>query len=228
VNIVKTEFEIIFFLFLCLGIFSWAKSSKAATYYVDYQGGNDTNSGLSASSPWKHCPGDIKATGNAETINLSSGDTVIFKKGVTYTGDTSSPPMITIFSNGTKVIENSTSRTRTISISGQLYDSGINLAALGVTAGNWVYIYHSKNNQDNTWVESVGLWQVASVDDANYITLSGFTGRAYAGGDLTYVITNPISFKSIPTWGTGEYATIDAQNVHHTIFETNDKSYLYF
>lgn len=215
-------------LILILGLFGLAEISEAATYYVDYQGGNDLNTGLSASSPWRHCPGDISATGNAATTNLVGGDAVIFKRGVTYTGDTSSAPIITPSSSGSKVTENSTNGTRIISGSGQLYDSGRNFVGLGVTPGNWVYIYHSKNSRDNTWVESVGLWQVASLDDANHITLSGFNGRGYAGGDLTYVITNPITFKSIPNWGTGEFATIDAKNIHHTIFETNDKSYLYF
>ena len=136
-------------LIVIFGLFVLAKISEGASYYVDYQGGNDSNTGLSTSSPWGHCPGDSRATGNAASTNLSSGDSVIFKRGVTYTGDTSSAPIVTLSSSGAKVTENSSNGTRTISGSGQLYDSGRNFVGLGVTAGHWVYIYHSKNSQDN-------------------------------------------------------------------------------
>lgn len=66
-------------------------SSKlaAATYYVDYSSGSDANGGTSTSTPWKHCPGDSRATGNAAGKALSAGDTVIFKGGVSYTGTVS-------------------------------------------------------------------------------------------------------------------------------------------
>jgi hypothetical protein len=56
-----------------------------ATYYVDYVGGADTNNGTATSTPWKHCPGDSNATGNAD-ITVSAGDKIIFKGGVKYIG----------------------------------------------------------------------------------------------------------------------------------------------
>jgi hypothetical protein len=54
-------------------------------YYVDYSAGSDVNNGTSTSTPWKHCPGDANATGNANSI-LNQGTTIIFKGGVTYGG----------------------------------------------------------------------------------------------------------------------------------------------
>lgn len=62
----------------------------AASYYVDYAAGADTQAGTSTTSAWKHSPGDPAATGAAATTNLAAGDTVYFKGGVTYvfTGDT--------------------------------------------------------------------------------------------------------------------------------------------
>lgn len=57
--------------------------SVAATYYVDYATGNDANAGTSTSTPFKHCPGDTAATGNASRI-LAAGDTVVFHGGVRY------------------------------------------------------------------------------------------------------------------------------------------------
>ena len=58
----------------------------APTYYVDFSGGSDSNSGTSASSAWKHAPGDPNATGNPALVVLQAGNTVVFKGGVTYYG----------------------------------------------------------------------------------------------------------------------------------------------
>jgi parallel beta-helix repeat protein len=57
----------------------------AANYYVDFEGGSDTNNGTSTITPFKHSPGDANASGNANRA-LTAGDTVFFKGGVTYTG----------------------------------------------------------------------------------------------------------------------------------------------
>ena len=56
----------------------------AATYYVDFVGGNNASAGTSTGAAWKHCPGDPNATSTAASATLSAGDTVIFKGGVTY------------------------------------------------------------------------------------------------------------------------------------------------
>jgi len=55
-------------------------------YYVDYATGSDSNAGTSTVTPWKHAPGDDNAIGVADSINLSAGDTVVFKGNVTYYG----------------------------------------------------------------------------------------------------------------------------------------------
>jgi hypothetical protein len=59
----------------------------ATSYYVDFTPGvgNDSNNGTATGTPFKHCPGDSNATGTAASTSLVSGDTVIFKGGVTYT-----------------------------------------------------------------------------------------------------------------------------------------------
>ena len=66
--------------------FAAAGSGDAATYYVDFDGGSDTNAGTSAAAPFKHCPGDAAATGAAKITYFAAGDTVIFKGGVHYRG----------------------------------------------------------------------------------------------------------------------------------------------
>jgi len=55
--------------------------ADAATYYVDYQSGSDSNNGLSTTTPWKRCPGMIGFSGS---YSHQAGDRFIFKGGVTW------------------------------------------------------------------------------------------------------------------------------------------------
>jgi hypothetical protein len=63
-----------------------APTALATTYYVDFDGGADANPGTSPAAPFKRCPGDSAATGNAAATLLAPGDNVIFKGGVFYRG----------------------------------------------------------------------------------------------------------------------------------------------
>src|SRR5687767_5704986 len=63
-----------------------ASRVSAATYFVDFATGSDTNNGTSTSTPWKHCPGDPNATNIANSTTLTAGDVVNFKGGVKYRG----------------------------------------------------------------------------------------------------------------------------------------------
>ena len=57
---------------------------SAASYWIDYAAGSNSAAGTSASTAWRHCPGDPAATGNPAVASLAPGDTVIFKGGVSY------------------------------------------------------------------------------------------------------------------------------------------------
>lgn len=52
--------------------------------YIDFDGGNDNNNGLTTTSAWKHHPWDAAATGTA--LAASGIQTYIFKRGVIYRG----------------------------------------------------------------------------------------------------------------------------------------------
>ncbi len=71
-------------------LWSWALAGatvvSAATYYVDFAGGDDAADGLTPRTAWKHSPGDRNATGNPASAALKPGDTVLFKGGVAYRG----------------------------------------------------------------------------------------------------------------------------------------------
>ncbi len=52
--------------------------------YIDYEGGDDNNDGLTSDAPWKHHPWDRNARGNAA---MHGGPTTyVFKRGVSYRG----------------------------------------------------------------------------------------------------------------------------------------------
>jgi len=68
-----------------------AAAPEAATYYVDYDSGSDSNSGRSSSAAWKHCKGDVNATGTAAATSLQPDDIVSFKGGVYYRGSITVP-----------------------------------------------------------------------------------------------------------------------------------------
>ena len=58
-----------------------------ATYYVDFDGGDNQADGLSPQTAWKHSPGDRNATDNPGAVDLQPGDTIVFKGGVAYFGE---------------------------------------------------------------------------------------------------------------------------------------------
>ena len=207
-----------------------AALSRAATYYVDYSSGSDGNSGTSTSAPFKHAPGGAGCTGNCAATGLVAGDKVIFKKGVVYYGG-----LIAANSGGLAVAVGSGGN---ITSAGVLTNAGSNFVASGVKpATDYVYIYHSKASQTGTWVESTGLFKVASVDAATQLTLQNFTGKAYSGGNMTFSVVRPIHYSSDSSWGSGN-ATISGDLNNNgtctdsgdltTVFNLNNKSYLRF
>lgn len=69
-------------LFVCLLLVP--SSLHAATYYVDYVAGADTNNGTSTATPWKRAPGMVGCANTCASTTLAAGDVVRFKGGVTW------------------------------------------------------------------------------------------------------------------------------------------------
>ena len=73
-------------------IFIFVECGNTATYYIDYETGDDSNNGTSTSTPWKLAPGMqgcliTDANDNncrARTHATTSGDLIILKGGVTW------------------------------------------------------------------------------------------------------------------------------------------------
>lgn len=79
-HLLQRHIPVIKYIFI---LFFIASPAYSATYYIDYVSGADANNGTSTSTPFKHCPGDPRASDNAN-ITLSAGDIVVFEGGVTY------------------------------------------------------------------------------------------------------------------------------------------------
>ncbi|MHC4533156.1 MAG: hypothetical protein ACYS6K_04315 [Planctomycetota bacterium] len=62
--------------------FRFVKGDSAR--YIDYEGGNDSNDGLTRNTPWKHHPWDPQASENAR--QCKGVHTYVFKGGVYYRG----------------------------------------------------------------------------------------------------------------------------------------------
>jgi|WetSurMetagenome_2_1015567.scaffolds.fasta_scaffold00368_9 parallel beta-helix repeat protein len=69
-----------------LAVLMCASIPGAATYYVDFSNGQNSNSGRSQALAWKQSPGDASATLVPAQTALFAGDTVLFKGGVAYKG----------------------------------------------------------------------------------------------------------------------------------------------
>jgi hypothetical protein len=67
---------------LCLLLASG--SAFAATYYIDYSSGNDSNNGTSKTTPWQHLPGMPGCQGQCSAAAPQPGDQLILKGGVTW------------------------------------------------------------------------------------------------------------------------------------------------
>jgi hypothetical protein len=61
-----------------------ASNLFAATYYVDYSAGSDSNNGTSKTAPWQHAPGMQTCTNLCRSTTINAGDSIILKGGVTW------------------------------------------------------------------------------------------------------------------------------------------------
>jgi hypothetical protein len=69
---------------ILMGCLLAARDVLAATYYVDYASGSDSNNGTSKTTPWQHAPGMQTCVATCGSAKINAGDSVILKGGVTW------------------------------------------------------------------------------------------------------------------------------------------------
>jgi len=152
-------------LFVANGL-SWG-----AMYYIDFSNGVNTNDGISTATAWKSCPGDASATGAAAAAQLKAGDTIIFKGGVIYKGETSvkwsGSASAQIIYDG-----NSAGTWGT----GKALIDGENIRSYGFSALTGTTSYVSVKNFEIQNMKYTGVpWQggaAIKIDDASFVTIA--------------------------------------------------------
>jgi hypothetical protein len=115
----------------------------------------------------------------------------------------------------------------TITSGGVLSSASATFDTDNVVPGDWVLIYHNKESVTGTWVESTGLFQIASVDSETQLTLTGFTGRAWVTAELPYFVIRPITYTTYGAVEDGD-ATISGSNSLPTVIDMGSRTRLRF
>lgn len=140
---------------------------RTPTYYVDFSAGSDAADGKSQATAWKHAPGDMNATGSAQSAMLVPGDVVLLKGGVVYQGT------ITLTASGTAskpiVLEGGPQQGWG---TGMAVVDGQNTLALGVGVQNASYVV------------------VEGLEVQNLSKSQSSTGISVEGGDDDTVVGN--------------------------------------
>lgn len=71
-------------ILILLCVLLWISSAEAATYYIDYTGGSDANSGTDTAHPWKYLKCMVGVGGVASAHTPIAGDVFVLKGGVTW------------------------------------------------------------------------------------------------------------------------------------------------
>ncbi|QJD85854.1 SGNH/GDSL hydrolase family protein [Cohnella herbarum] len=146
--------------------------ASSQTYYVSYSSGNDSNDGLSASTPWK-------TLGKVSSRTFGAGDSILLKKGDAWTGETlylngngTSSNWISLSSYGTgtakPIITPYTSvaaipaaNPTDLAANGLLYAIYLHNAAgwkisgleIGYAKSGIVYVNDTNGSRDGLWIE---------------------------------------------------------------------------
>jgi hypothetical protein len=148
----KTKILSTLFLVLVFAIPTLVVSLPAwsATYYIDYQSGNDSNSGTDKEHAWERCPG---MPGFSGSYSHSSGDIFIFKGGVTWPS-VSGQDVLTIRYSGASGYEDQYTVDRTW-YTGAGWDYPV------LDGGNASVIAISSSNRSNIIIDRLKIYNFA-------------------------------------------------------------------
>lgn len=95
----------ILLIVFCIFLFGSFQKVNAITYYVDFDGGNDSSNGTSTGTAWLNLPGtrNVGNTAYVNTHSIVAGDTIYIKSGTTHNSSDGGRIFInsTYYANGT-------------------------------------------------------------------------------------------------------------------------------
>jgi hypothetical protein len=175
-------------LLLLLCSFSlFSQSVFAATHYIDFSAGSDTNNGTAEATPWKHSPGMPGCASSCAAYSPSGGDRIIFKGGVTWTSASLPLSAATSGSNGNNIYYGvdptwyTSTNSGTVNTSGTtvLWASGNAFQVNGSWAGGSIAINGSS-------------YTIASVQSPYALTLTASAGSQAAAPYSNSLFVRPI------------------------------------
>ena len=210
---------ILFDILFVLVIFS---PSWAATYYVDATNGNDSNSGISESAPWK-------TIAEVNHSDFNPGDQILFKRGETWIGTTLNIPSdgksgnhITIgaYGTGNKPIIDGSGLGKTIYLNGRGF---ITINNLEIKKGGVVIFLTSGGTNGQIIITNCDIHDSEtnnniSIKDRGNITIENCTVYNSAGNGISAYTSGT------PDWGdrTGDNVTVSGSTIYN-----NSKSGLF-
>jgi len=208
-NKILNQIGVIFVI--CLLIMFFSGIAKAATYYIDYASGSDSNNGTSTSTSWKHSPGMSSFSGS---YSHSAGDVFVFKGGVTW-------PSAAI---PVQITNSGTNGSPDIYMGGQRCGQSDSVACNGGKIWGTGYpIFDGECTGDCSTGEEYGIYTTSS---KSYITIDGikFSKQGFLGRGIEilrgshWTIKN-CSFETKATYGI-EYAN-SGENASAIYFYNN-------
>lgn len=148
-----------------------------ATYYIDFDGGNNASAGTSTGAAWKHCPGDANATGVAASTTPAAGDRIQFKPGVRYYGKIA---LKSSGNSGAQIVYDG-SAAGWGSGSGKAIIDGTAALSFSVCTSEGTGVGQVENsNFASIYYASVGssdLWDMLLLEGSNFLVHAGATER---------------------------------------------------
>jgi hypothetical protein len=197
----KTYFRILVAVTVLTASLGLARSASAATYYISVADGNDTNcTGLAStaytSGSGQPCP--WKTLAKVRATALSAGDSVLFKRGETFTGyldvgysgSAGNPITFADYGTGALPILNSNTLSTITVWSNKSYVTFTNLQVQNGTNQN-IQLYDSDNHLTFNNITSVGNTDglVSSSGSFTYITVNGFTTSGLGATKSAMILT---------------------------------------
>jgi hypothetical protein len=199
------------FFVTCLIVLLFSQMAMAATYYIDYVGGSDSNNGTTTSTPWKRCPG-MPGFAGSYTHDDTNGDTFIFKGGVTWPY-VSGGAILTIQNNGVSagkedVYKGGQSLETPWGNDYPVFDGGNNTAAIG-----GITTYSGTTPHSHIIIEYLKLINIGTSVDGEGTAIASNYGGSNINIRYNYLSPNCIdAFNYGPSIGT--YQDL---NIHHNI-----------
>ncbi|MFC5405489.1 right-handed parallel beta-helix repeat-containing protein [Cohnella soli] len=193
---------------IAVGLFGMGRLDSTAhaagiTYYISSSVGNDSNSGTSTSAPWK-------TISKLNQTTFQPGDTILFKKGDVWTGETLYPKgngnyaagnwiTVSTYSSGNRpVISPGSSQPAAIRFDDTSFTGGWKITGLDIqNAKMGIYAYKNRTSSANgLWLEDLNFTNITG-NNIGASTNPGFYDAVFCSQSITVHSVNHVTIKNV-------------------------------